>query len=360
MRKHRQISLCLGALISLGCGGNAVDLGHGQGGQGWVDAPDREASSSTPQTIYESDEQILGFALDGGTLYALVDRHPSFELISCPLELCRSQRTTLFSGPKPSADLPRMITLVAAGGRLFWSFHDADLVACAATGCSDLQRVSSALAGGCLTTDGDALYWIDRERTLQRLSLNSDAPEDVRELASQIAGPERLVASGDYLYLSDAEADLHKIRRVRKDGTTDAELVVEDDAISGLSAVGDAIYYPSKILSGRVVKCAPNDCTKASITLAHDQRWPSEIHVEGDEAFWLTDTRFSYYPSHSSLASCRLPDCASVQIRAGDFPRQGITEFGYRATGFAVDARSLVWLEGRGEQPGARLRRLAR
>jgi hypothetical protein len=358
MGKHRKKALIVGALAALGCGGNAVDLGHAQGGQGWIDAPEQEASTSTPQTIYESDEEILGFALDGATLYALVNHHPNFELISCPLELCRSQRTTLFSGPKPSDNVEQLITLVAAGGRVFWAFDNTDLVACATTGCSDLQRVSPALAAGCLTTDGDALYWIARDQTLQRLNLNSDAPEQVRELAGQIVGPDRLVSHGDYLYLSDAEADLPSIRRVRKDGTTDAELVVEDDAISGLSAVGDSIYYPSKILSGRIVKCTPNDCGRASVILADNQRWPSEIRVDGDEAFWLTDTRFSYNPTNSSLSSCRLPDCVSVEIRAGDFPRQG-TSF-YRATSFAVGPRSVVWLEGRGEHAGARLRRLAR
>ena len=362
MGKHRNISLYLGALAALGCGGNAVDLGRGQGGQGWVDAPDQEASASIPQTIYDSDEPILGFALDGGTLYAPVDHPPNFELISCPLELCRSQRTTLFSGPKPGENLEQLITLVAAGGRLFWAFDNANLVACATTGCADLQRVSSAWGRGCLTSDGDALYWVDRDKALQRLSLNGDAPEQVRELPGQIVTPDRLVANGGYLYLSDAEADLHlpSIHRVRKDGTSDAELVVEDDSISGLSAVGDSIYYPSQILSGRIVKCAPDDCAKASITLVDNQRWPSELRVEGDEAFWLTHARFAYHPINSNLSSCRLPDCASVQIRAGDLPQQGAAEYAYLDNSFAVGPQWLVWLEGHDAHLGARLRRLAR
>jgi hypothetical protein len=247
-----------------------------------------------------------------------------------------------------------------AGDRLFWAFHNADLVACATTGCSELQRVSSAWGASCLATDGDALYWVDRDKTLQRLDLKTDAAGRVRELTDQVAQPDRLAVNGDYLYVTDVEAALPNIQRVRKDGTRGAELVIEDDAISGLSAVGDSIYYPSRILSGRIVKCAPADCASGAVTLAYNQRWPSEIRVDGDEAFWLTDTRFSYQPANSTLSSCRLPDCASVQSRVADFPLNSIADYASRDASFAVDPQSIVWLEARNEHYGSSLRSLAR
>jgi hypothetical protein len=358
MRKDRKILPYLGALVALGCGGNAVDLGHGQ--NGWSDTTAQEASTSTPQTIYDSDLPLIGFALDGPTLYALVYHAPTFDLISCPLERCRSQRTTLYSSPKMSDDnFATDTALVVAADRLFW-IGGAGLVACPKTGCTEPRLVSSVHGHGSFAADTDTLYWLDRDKAVQRLSPNTDVPEQVHGPMAEILEPDHLVVGGDYLYISDLGADLPNIRRVRKDGTGEAELVIEDDAISGLSAVGDSIYYPSKILSGRVVKCTPDDCAKSAVTLAKDQRWPMELRVEGDEAFWFTQARMSDYPSNSSVASCRLPDCNPVEIRVADFPLEYAANDPQYHPHLAVGPASFIWLEARLQEVGSSLRWLAR
>jgi hypothetical protein len=359
MGKDRAILPCLSALLALGCGGNAVDLGHGRDNQGWSDAPAQDASSSTPQTIYDSDLPLLGFALDGPTLYALVNRAPSFDLISCPLQRCRSQRTTLYSSPKMDDGKTQVnggTTLVVAGDRVFW-LSGTDLMACPKTGCTDPQRVSSVQGFNGFAADAATLYWLDGSKAVQRLQPNTDVPEQVRGPIAEIRDPDHLVVGGDYLYISDPGADLPNIHRVRKDGTGEAELVVEDEAISGLCAIGDSIYYPSKILLGRCVECAPDDCAKSAVTLANNQRWPMELRVSGDEAFWLTKTPTSDHPSHSSISSCRLPECSSVDIRVADFYA---SDYQYHPH-FAVGPGSLIWLEPRlAVQIGSSLRRIAR
>jgi hypothetical protein len=364
MRKYRKIALVFGALVALGCGGNAVDLGHGRDGQGWSDTAASEAPRSTPQTIYDGDLPILGFALDGPTLYALVYHAPTFDLISCPLEHCRSQRTTLYRSPKMDDDyyLDNFVigtTLVVAGDRLFW-LNSTGIVACPKTGCTEPQLVSSVQCFDCFAADGDTLYWLDRDKAVQRLKPNTDVPEQVHEPMAEILDPDHLVVGGDYLYISDPGTDLPSIRRVRKDGTGEVELVVEDQAISGLSAVGNSIYYPSKILSGRVVECAADDCAKSAVTRANNQRWPMEVRVAGDEAFWLTKTRVPDHPSNSSVSSCRLPDCSSVEIRVADFALEPFANPPEDHPYLAVGPDSLLWLEARLDQVGASLRRLAR
>jgi hypothetical protein len=365
MRKYRKISLIPAALVALGCGGNAVDLGHGPDNQGWSDAPDREASSSTPQTIYDSDLPILGFTLDGPTLYALIYHAPTLDLISCPLERCRSQRTTLYRSPKMSDDFYEKhpifdTTLVVAGDRVFW-LSGTGLVACPKTGCTEPQRVTPSLLGfDCFAADADTLYWLDGDQTVQRLKPNTDVAEHVHGPIADLLFPDHLVVGGDYLYISDPSGDLPNIRRVRKDGTGDAELVVEDEAISGLSAVGDSIYYPSNLLSGRIVECTPDDCAKSAVTRADNQRWPRELRVADDEAFWFTQASMSHYPSNSSVASCRLPDCNPVEIRLADFPLESFGNEPQYRPHLVVGPESLLWLEAPLQEVGSSLRRLAR
>jgi|GEM_PF-5347433 len=353
----------LGALLALGCG-NAVDLGHGRDGQSWSDTAGPEASSSTPQTIYDGDLPIMGFALYGPTLYALVYHAPTFELVSCPLERCGSQRTTLYSSPKMSDDFYQDnfaidTTLVVAGERLFW-LNSTGLVMCPKTGCTEPQLVSSTGGDDCFAADDDTLYWLDRDKAVQRLKSNTDVPEQVHGPMTEILNPDHLVVGGDYLYISDPGVDVPNIRRVRKDGTGDAELVVEDTAISGLNAVGDSIYYPSKLLSGRIVECAPDDCAKSAVTLAENQRWPMELRVAGNEAIWLTKTRVPDHPSNSSVSSCRLPYCNPIEIRVADFPLEAFGNDDRYHPHLAVGPESLVWLEARLDQVGSSLRWSAR
>ncbi len=358
-------SLLLSALLTLGCGGNAVDVGHSTN-RGWADAPAKAASATTPQTIYESEDAIFGFALDDDTLYALITHDNTFELVSCPLERCRSQRTVLFSGPKFGHEGFEPAPLVLAAGSLYWLITNGEpwsIATCPTTGCAQPQLLATRWHTG-LAGDADGAYWIDADQSLMRMAPNAEAPERVRNLASDLVAPQLLSAHGEYLYYNYIEysARLSSIRRVRKDGTSPSELVVTDDAISGLSVAADGLYYPSQLLAGRIVKCPVDDCAAGGTTIAANQRWPKGILVDGNEAFWLNNPRFSGQTPHAALLSCRLPECASVNERVADFPAVGGT-YVVDATGlgpmFAVNRESIVWLEGF-HGFGSRFRRVSR
>lgn len=139
--------LIFSALFALGCGGNAVDVGHSQD-RGWADAPAKGASATTPQTIYESDQAFFGFALDANTLYALINHDDAFELVSCELEQCRSERKVLFSGPYGDESGFRSTPLVLSGGWLYWITSEGGvngIAACPTTGCTKPRFVPTTI-----------------------------------------------------------------------------------------------------------------------------------------------------------------------------------------------------------------------
>lgn len=356
MLNRRETSLIASALFALGCGGNAVDVGHSQS-RGWTDAPAEDASTTTPQTIYQSEELIFGFALDDDTLYALIVHHDTFELVSCPLERCRSARKVLFSGPYPETGLSET-PLLLSDGWLYWRVNgDFDALAgCPTTGCTQLQVVQTR-SNGPLAADSEGVYWIDREKSsLMRLTAGIETPEPVRDLNAEMGDGASLAARGDYLYVG---SNNETIQRFRKDGAGDLELIATDEMVVAFAVTADDIYYSSQLLTGRVVRCPLAGCAANGQTLAANQRWPEEIQVEGNEAFWLTNPHFSQNVTHSTLHSCQLPECASVQERVPDLPGNDIVNYQQQGSTFAVSQRALVWLEPISPN-GTNLRRLAR
>jgi len=362
MLNGHEISIFFGALVALGCGGNAVDLGHGEN-RGWADAPAAGSSATAPQTIYQSEEAIVGFALDDDTLYALVTHGETFELVSCRLERCRSERTILFSGSWLDQPSPLSTPLVLSGGWLYWIVGNGGrdgIAACPTTGCGQPSLVPTLVRGG-VTGDGEGgAYWFDREGALMRIAANSPAAERVRDCAGEIGEPSSGVARGDYLYFSDVSS----VRRIRKDGTRAPELLATDDMIFGLGLAADAVYYASQVLTGRIVQCPVDGCTTGGRTLAANQRWPEGVQINGTEAFWLNNQRFSQAPtnatlSHATLRSCALPDCAAVNDRVSDLLLDGVIRYENAGPKFAVSSRAIVWLE-QFHGIGTSLRRLTR
>jgi len=365
MLNRRETPLIFSALVALGCGGNAVDVGHSEN-QGWADAPADDASATTPQTIYKSEEAIFGFALDDDTLYALIVHDETFELVSCPLERCRSERTLLVSGPWLNESYPTATPLVLSGGWLYWLTANSEpegIAACPTTGCQQPTFTPTRIRSR-LTGDGDGgAYWFEYGASLMRISAGAQTAEIVRDLATEGVAPQDLAVQGDFVYFNDVGYATSSIRRIHKDGTSASELLVTDDVIADFSVNADALYYTSQILTGQIVECSIGDCAGSSATLVGNQRWPEGVQVDGAEAFWLNNQRFSQTPtnatlSHATLLSCVLPDCASVEERVRDFPVEGL-RFAYTGPKFAVSRQAVVWLE-QFHGIGTSLRRLSR
>jgi hypothetical protein len=341
-----EISLIVSAFLALGCGGDAVDLGHDS--HGWADVPAQTASVASPP-IYQSENPVFGFTLDDTTLYALIDRvdagGSSFELVACPFDRCRSERRVLFNGPKLGREGPDSTPLILVGGVLYWVFANGEpsgIAACPATGC-DRPRVLSSQYRSCLAGDIDGVYWLDADKSLLRMRPDAEAPEYVRSLADEAIEPVGMLASGDYIYLAGYGNDIESVRRVRKDGTGDSELVLTDEHIGGFSMGSDAIYYTSRILTGRVAKCPLDGCGAGGSTLAASQRWPEGIQVSGSDVFWVNNSRPTANGTHASISSCELPDCALVQKRVSDFPH--FTSNSPDEARFVVNRQVIVWLE---------------
>lgn len=353
----------LSALLALGCGGEAVDVGH-NGGSRWADAATSTDAAAEPQTVYESQapEVMLGFTLDGPTLYALVSTKQSIELTTCPLARCRSERTTLFSRPKAMDDGNLQLRpLVLAAGRLYWvdnSSQQRRVLACPTAGCSESQLVTQDSSEGlALAADDEAVFWVDFERRLMRRAHDAEAPALVRDLTDEGQLGSRLMAHGDHIYfLANAFDDSPTIRRVLKDGTSAPELVVIDRQIGGFGFANDSLLYLSQILTGRVATCSLDGCESGGSTLAANQRWPSALRVEGNEVFWLNSAEWSNFTSKATLLSCLLPDCAAPQTRTIELP---FVPEANKEDSFAVNQESIVWLEGN-HSYGTHLRRVAR
>jgi hypothetical protein len=348
--------LGLSALLALGCGGNAVDLGTN--GSRWADAATSPSDPTVPQTIYESAEGIFGFALDGPTLYALVNRGDTIELVACPLTHCRSQRTTLFSRPKTGNEGTESTPLVLAAGLLHWvdtAAAQRRVLACPTTGCSEPHVLTTDWSSG-LAADDEGAYWVNFDRTLMRRAPGAEAPTVVCDLIQERELTSGLAARGDYVYFAASTNGSSSIRRVRKDGTSLPEAIATDQSISGFSFAADSLYYLSRVLTGRVAKCTLDGCATGGSTLAANQRWPGSIRLEGNDVFWLNNTQWSYTTAKATLVSCRLPDCATLETRLVEFS----LAFGVaQDESFAVNQDSIIWLEA-AHATGTSLRRLAR
>ena len=209
---------------------------------------------------------------------------------------------------------------------------------------------------------GDAqggAYWFDSNASLMRITPEARAAERVRDLVGEFSDTENLAVQGDYVYFNDLSYATSSVRRVRKDGTSTSELVVTDDMITAFSVTADAIYYASQILTGHIVQCPLDDCSAGGNTLVANQRWPEEVQIHGNEAFWLTHHRFSNPVTHAALSSCMLPDCASVKERLSDLAVDGVVPYQQEGPKYAVGSRAIIWLE---QFPGSwsSLRRLPR
>lgn len=339
MKASWKSAIACGGIATLACS-EPRDLGTDSG---WLDAPAETDSAAEVQTIYENRrEHVFGLALDESTLYALVEHDSDFQLVSCPVERCRSERTILYQGAKLSSEGAVARALVLAGGRLSWLRSDpsgAGIVSCPVTGCEELvvQDAIGNVGVDSLVGDDDFLYWTEGP-ALWRSKGDGSAPQHVRNFAGPDVG--HMIGRGDFLYYVS-----NGLYRLRKDGSEEPEMLAQDALIHGVTAGEDGIYYTTETLTGRIVRC-PWDAASCDGALLSNQRFPSTVRQEGGELFWVGFPRLGGPTAAGTLFSCSLPSCSDARERARDLP----LPFGepLRAWVSLVLNRSFaVWIEER-------------
>jgi hypothetical protein len=348
------------SLLALACGGHAVDLGHDD--QGWSDVPEPSSADSAdvvPQTIYQADQRVLSFTIDETTLYALVAHTDSFELVSCPIEACRSQRTTLYRGPALVYQANYSAALMVVAGSLVWLMDDRSveshhhIASCPTSGCEELVLVSASAQA--LAADQEHVYWIDAQRYVMRLAPGASEPELVRDLNPELYALQPRAAVGDDAFYYNQNQEFYA---VRKDGTSGPQLVVKDRHIADFAASGAELFYSTRLLTGRINRCQAAACTDTRQAIAKSQSWPLEVHVANDEAFWLNQLPVLADKNHASLASCVLPGCENVRQWGIEFETNHYSPL-QTPFSFALNRRYVVWVE-RFRDLGSGLRRVSR
>lgn len=346
MMLNSRKAIFLAALAALACS-KPTDLGSNSG---WLDLPEDAAAKDEAQILYDNPrELVFGLALQDTTLFALVRQDGDSQLVSCPVARCGSERTILARGGTSAevADTFTKTPLVIVGGQLAWFVGPHGAIAtCPTTGCDEPNVVESGPIDGNvdgLAADGESVYWTSgwERSSIWRLRVGESTPQLVRHLSTRPTG---IVTEHDEFFYYATEDG---ISRARKDGTADPEVVVEEREIHGMAAGADALYYTTRTLAGRIVRCPWSAACEAT-SLVKGQRFPAVLRHAGTELFWLS---FPFggigngLDKTGKLSSCRLPECDEVQDADVRFDK---------TTSVAASSSFLVWTE-----PGA-IRSLSR
>lgn len=361
--------VCGAAWAASGCGGNVVDLGKRDTGvldaSGFADAPREAADATKPQTLYESsDVRVYGIGADDTTLYALLDTTEELgRLISCPLDRCSSERRLLAKGIKTPNNSPYATPIVILGDWLYWRHgggSPADgIAACPKTGCDTPQTMASTFSSD-LTWDPEHVYWIDIDGHLMRWRAGESSALQLADLGYQ-AG-QHVVVANDSVYFSDSTGQT--ISRLPKDGSGAPEIVATGDHISGVALKEQTLYYTSKLLAGSVRSCPSANCQQNADVLVSNQRWPTSLLVQANDAFWVNQIGIRDVGSGQpvgALLGCRVPTCTEPRTWATDFILPDLLEYSDFETGsrFVITQHFVLWLE-RASFWGSGLRRLPR
>lgn len=325
-------------LLGTACGGDAVDLGHGEE-LGWADvsvsdADEAGVANAEPRTLYQDENRVVGFTVDETILYALLTYPNAYELVSCPIEKCRSERTTLYRGSRASDSSPFFTQLHLVDDWVVWNQPNEGISSCPVTGCQELTTVATWADD--MASDGENAYWVDdNTRGLLRWAPGRDARR-LRDL--DIAQPSRIVAHDGFVYILSGSS----VYRARNDGSSEAELVVADEHISDVLVDGSDLFFSVDILTGSISQCAAEDCRERR-SLATNQRWPRRLRISDDELFWLNEAPATSPTEQVVLMSCKLPACASTQQR-GELITRDWDGFA-KVPPYAVNRQYVVWLE---------------
>jgi hypothetical protein len=354
--------LMLCACLAVGCGEGAVDLG-GSDASGWFDTPSQGADRTRPQTLFEAETRVYGLAVDETTLYALLDHGAQgSELVSCPIDRCRSERSTLSFFPRDG--FATQTPLVLVGDQLYWivssGWPGQGVASCSLGGCQTpdlaLSSVQSNIAG-----DGEHVYWIDSDGRLNRRGPGSAELTMVRDLGRWSIP--MLTVAGNHVYFVDNNVDTvgaSTIYRVRKDGSEVDTPFATDQNIGGIGVTTEALYYTTSTLAGAILSCSLAGCEDLRKAIATNQRWPSGIQVNHSEAFWINTVRPSTDLVRFSLSSCPLPECSMKEIASEFLLPDWEETLSSRGSRVAINRTYVLWAEAIYGSPGSAIRRLAR
>jgi hypothetical protein len=366
-----------GAALAAACGGSSVDLGQ-RDKTGFSDLPDLPAVSAegepVPQTIYEGETRVIAYTVDETTLYALLDSpDDNGQLVSCPIERCRSERQTLVRGVGSFVTQSSSTPLELVSGTLFWiygvGFPGSGIASCPVSGCESPTRAESPALECDIAADAEHVYWIDAEGWLSRWATDGSPAERLRDVngAPGMDGPtigrvKRIAVAGDYVYfLQDGLPPNSVLSRARKDGSEEPELLVTAPHASSVGATLNDAYYTSHTLAGSL-RAYPASGAGGERVVASNQRWPLALQIEGDEAFWMNKQRPTTRSAQGTLVSCKLPDCAATKTWVSQVDllnaALGLDTFDVSQC-LGLNSRWLFWNE-RGGSLGSALRRLPR
>jgi hypothetical protein len=330
--------------LALACG-NAVDAGTDGG---WRDAPAANADPTQPQTLFHGSERVVTFTVDDTTLFALLQETTGLqlELVSCPMERCASERTTLFraEGELENGQL-RATPLVLAGGALYWLTRartaGTGIASCPTSGCP--QGPELVVEGEQVldfTSDGSFVYWLDDgSNSLLRRSVERDSPvELLHEYSWDATWWSGLNERGEYLYLNDRD----RVLRIRKDGVGGVLVIGEGLNVAGVSVSGEDVYFANSVLNGALSRCPLEGCSGTAHEVAVGQRWPAAPRVDASGAFWL-NVPPSLGRALGDLETCALPACSKVDKIAKDISFGFPSLEDHLSAAFAVNQTSVFW-----------------
>jgi hypothetical protein len=366
------------AALALACGGNTVDLGQ-RDQRGFSDLEDMPPAAPnaapTPQTIYDGEARLIAYTVDETYLYALLDvPEDRGQLVRCPIDRCRSERTILARGvgSEDETGLSSPTSLFLVSNSLFWLYgtgYPATGVArCSTAGCEGPTFTEPAQLWGDLAADAAHVYWVDGEGWLRRWATDGSAAERLRDLngSLEMYGPLigdvlNLAVAGDYVFFLQEDLGIGAyLSRIRKDGSSDPEVLAQLEDPSSIGATTTEAYYTSQTLAGSL-RGLPAGGGEERV-VASNQRWPTSLQLNGSEAFWVNVQQPEAQLPVASLLSCTLPSCSATKTWIGNFElaHTGFGSFFPDASRHvALNSRWLLWLE-RGAAFGSKLRRLPR
>jgi len=316
-------------LLLTACGGkDSVDLGNNDPSDGWISVkPDASANvvASAPQaqTLYDGGDFVHSIAVDDNVLVAAIESNATLcnpgdlRVQVCQLSDCQGTIQTLgstsgygvcasdyhFSSPASP--------LLISYGEVIWPSHGAwapwGIRACSVTGCADGGRQIAPLQSNyvfALAADTEYVYWVTTAESkspdvcalavARCLRTGCQTPE-ILNLPDVIASVGCGSSSAVHLALSEPSGTLfaatqNGIAWLPRDYSKVPEVFYQGATkIDGLAVTSDSVYFADSSLVGRILRCSVSGCGSGPDVVAKAPRWPSDLVVDSQQAYWVRD-----------------------------------------------------------------------
>jgi hypothetical protein len=337
---HRYCTITL--TLALGCGG-AVNAGE-YSYEIWRDEPSDAAAPKEPVQVYVGSDSIVAFAVNEERLYTPLSEYVAryqvrYRIDVCPIGRCGKERDTLFHPPPTSSVASG--PLVLGGETLYWSQDSGrTILSCPTSGCLDGPLLVVDDAEPVFAADDEALYWSgpsDQHSLWRRTHDGSSTTQYSIPPTLPVIGA--IAAYGDSLYLQTA--DQRRLLKLPKDGSEPPSILVDDFNIGYPSLTAEGIFYPRWTLNGQLLHCPLAGCDREPEPLAESRGWPTALHVDGQQMFWIGVMGSELPPGISVLGtvlSCDRPVCREIRTIA-----QAWVDPSLRSTSLAVNSRFVYW-----------------